>query len=107
MLRRDIVAPSQVLSRTDSALIPNVPLIEILDPSRAYDRTDMELPKWAKSKTDIEEPTRIIPNNETDEPRRENCRSDSEDPTVAMSKTDSEEPRRDTPNTDSEEPKRR
>jgi hypothetical protein len=59
--------------------------MEMEDPSREYDRKDIQLPSMTKSRTDTDEPSRDIPYTETELPKRMNPRSDMAEPRLIKS----------------------
>jgi hypothetical protein len=78
----------------------------MLDPIRPYDLKDNDDPKWPKSPTAIDDPTRAIPKTENAQPRRAKLRIDMELPKWTKSTTDRDEPNRPMPKIESAEPHR-
>jgi hypothetical protein len=58
------------------------------------------------SKTETDEPRRVIPKTAKEQPKRANDLRDNDEPMETTSKTDKLDPRRATPNTENEEPRR-
>jgi hypothetical protein len=61
---------------------------------RAHDRNDNDDPRWKKSITDIEAPTRVTPITARADPKRKQRLSEKDAPMLAKPTTDSEEPSR-------------
>jgi hypothetical protein len=66
----------------------------------------MHDPSFTKSKTESEEPNRLMPNTERVLPRRAKLLRERDEPIRMKSRSDTEEPKRDKPNTDKVDPKR-
>jgi hypothetical protein len=70
-----------IKSRTDKdEPILKIPYTEIAEPRRANVLKERELPITAKSKTDIEDPSRYMPKTDSDDPSLTKVRSDIDEP---------------------------
>lgn len=69
-------------------------------------RRDKDDPRNTKSKTEIEEPSRVTPNTDNALPKRTKVRTDRLEPTWQKSSTDNAEPIRDCPKRESPLPTR-
>lgn len=64
----------------------------------------MDDPRWTKSRTDSEAPSRQIPKTENADAKRQTVLSDNEAPKCRKSRTDIDDPRRANDLIDTEEP---
>jgi hypothetical protein len=86
-----------MLSSTDSLQSEpkrDKPTIEIEDPRRAKLRRDMDEPMLILSSTDTADPKRAKPTSDSEEPTRAKHLNDSDDPRCKKSNTDIADPRR-------------
>jgi hypothetical protein len=64
-----------------------------VEPRRIILRREREEPRWRKSITDSEDPSRLIPYIDNADPTRTKLRNEIDDPREMKSNTESEEPR--------------